>query len=92
MRIRAYKVREGPQLGQIVIAVITADRRKETVIIDQHALKDGTIDVGRPIGRAKDRVLVELPRQTTSGIWRVWISGDVAVKELDLLFQARATT
>ncbi len=47
------------------------------MIVDHRAIEEGTIDVGYPVARNNGYLLVELPRETLSGAWRIWIDQDV---------------
>ena len=46
----------------------------EEVLVDVYLVKNGEIDVGYPILQEGAATLVELPRETTSGKWRVWVN------------------
>lgn len=45
----------------------------EKLVVHRKSLRDNTIDVGYPIFQEDDRYLIELPRETMSGQWRVWV-------------------
>ena len=45
----------------------------ERLVVDRRSLKDYMIDVGYPVGSREDYFLVELPRETMSGQWRVLV-------------------
>ncbi len=49
-------------------------------MLDRRSVSDDlTIEVGHPITRREDRSLVELPRETARGCWRVWVPNDALV-------------
>jgi len=77
-RIRVDVLGEGQHPSERIIAVLTADGQRETVFVDEGSIEGQTIDA-YPVGQANGRVLVELPRETTSGRWRIW------VKQTDVL-------
>ena len=56
-----------------MIAVTTANGDRENVMVDRRSIENNTIDVGYPVASAGDRYLIELPRETTTGQWRVWV-------------------
>ena len=66
-RIRIEVLGEGQHPSERIIAVTTADGVRETVFVDKESLDNSTIDVGYPVGSSHGRVLIELPRETTSG-------------------------
>ncbi len=79
-RLRVKTVREGLHPTEVVIAIDT-DRGLVNLVIDKESLIEELIDVGYPVAKRKGQTLVELPRETTSGQWRVWVSDDT-VKEV----------
>lgn len=72
-RIRVQDLGEGQHPSERMVAVTTAEGVRETVIVDRESIEDSTIDVGYPVGGVDDRLLIELPRETTSGRWRLWV-------------------
>lgn len=72
-RIRVEVLGEGQHPSERMVAVTSADGVRETVIVDRESIDDSTIDVGYPVGSDNDRLLVELPRETMSGRWRLWL-------------------
>lgn len=75
MRVKVSEVGEGLHPSEIVVAVATIDGA-ENVVVDRRSLKADTIEVGYPIRQHNDLYLVELPRETQSGSWRVWVRSD----------------
>jgi hypothetical protein len=81
MRIRVRRIGAGSHPSEVIVAVPTADGRTETLVIDERGVSDDTIEVGYPVGKDNDRLLVELPRETLSGAWRVWVPKAALIKE-----------
>jgi len=79
LRVKVDRVREGQHPSEVVVSVATADGAREEVIVDIRSLRDDTLEVGYPVGRDRGRVLVELPRETLRGIWRVWVPAESLV-------------
>jgi hypothetical protein len=75
-RLKVRRVGEGLHPSEVVFAVATADGPEEEVTVDSRSLSGDTLEVGHPISRSEDRVLVELPRETMRGAWRVWVPAD----------------
>lgn len=73
LRVKVEKVRDGQHPSEIVVAVTTAEGGREELIVDRRSLHEGSLEVGYPVGRDRERVLVELPRETLRGSWRVWV-------------------
>jgi hypothetical protein len=81
LRLKVQRIREGQHPSELVVALTTADGQREELIVDQRSLKDGTIEIGYPVGSEKNRILVELPQETLSGLWRVWVGQDDVTSE-----------
>ena len=56
----------------------------EEVVVQQDNLKDGNLEVGSPIGRKNGLTLIELPRDSTAGKWRLWVA-DSEIMQIDEL-------
>lgn len=71
MKLKISRVRPGLHPSESVVAVKTVDGVQRLVVSEQ-SISENTIEVGA-IRRDGDRYLVELPRETQSGEWRVWV-------------------
>ncbi len=76
MRIRYQSISDGPAATENVVRVRTIDGVEEEVVVSDRQAHDSFLTVGE-IHRTDDRVLVELPRESVSGRWRVWVSRDL---------------
>ncbi|MGO1076727.1 hypothetical protein [Inquilinus sp. CA228] len=81
MRVKVETIRQGQHPSELVVALTTADGHREELIVDQRSIKNDTLGVGYPIGKEKNRLLIELPRETLRGLWRVWVSSDTIVNQ-----------
>jgi dCTP deaminase len=50
-----------------------ADGAIEEVIVSNKNLSGGKLEASE-IGRNKNRILIELPRESASGRWRIWVA------------------
>lgn len=73
MRLRVTKLGSGPGPREVVISVTTSTGEKEEVVVDQRALDQSMIEVGHPIYSNDEKSLIELPRESMSGRWRLWV-------------------
>ena len=73
MWIRIQELGSGQHPSEVVVGVTTADGVVERVIVDRRSLDNGALEVGYPVGSDDKRLLVELPRETMRGQWRVWL-------------------
>jgi hypothetical protein len=72
-RIRVQILGEGQHPSEALVAVQTADGVRENLIVDRRSIDHSTIEVGYPVGSSADRYLIELPRETVNGQWRLWM-------------------
>ena len=78
--LQVVTIRDGLHPSEVIVAVNT-DQGQVNLVIDRESIVDELIEVGYPVARREGQLLVELPRETTSGQWRVWVEND-AVKEV----------
>jgi hypothetical protein len=76
MRIRYNSRVDGPGPSEAIVTVTTRNGSEEEVILDRSYIEGDTISVSR-IGQEDDAVLVELPQESASGRWRIWVGPDV---------------
>ncbi len=71
MRIKITKREEGSIPSETVVTILTT-RGPEEVVVHATQASAASVEAGY-IGEKDDQVLVELPRETLSGRWRVWV-------------------
>lgn len=71
-RIAVEQVEDGLHPSELVVTIRTADGKTEEVAVDRRLVEDKRLKA-YAVGTERDRVLVELPRETLSGSWRVWM-------------------
>ena len=62
----------GPGPSEKVVEIATTEGTEEVVLHSSSLDNEGRIEVG-VFEYQKDRALIELPRESTSGRWRVWV-------------------
>lgn len=73
MRLKVETLGAGLHPSEIIVSVKTLSG-KEHLVVSNRSIDDGLISVGWPLGKKDDGSrLVELPRETQSGAWRVWV-------------------
>lgn len=70
--ISVEQVEEGLHPSEVVVTIRTADNRTEEVAVDRLLVTNDRLKA-YAVGSEQERVLVELPRETLSGFWRVWM-------------------
>ena len=73
MRLSVEEVGSGLHPSETVV-VIKAVHGQERLTISKRSISQGSIEIGWPLGEDGNRVLVELPRETQAGAWRVWVN------------------
>jgi hypothetical protein len=54
-----------------VVATVDTINGEVSLVLDRMDVVGNAIKIGRPIANGGDTVLVELPRETMTGLWRV---------------------
>ncbi len=55
-----------------IVRIATSDGRQEEVAVSASQVRDNGLEA-QIIGTEDENVLIELPRESSSGRWRVWI-------------------
>lgn len=81
MLIKVTLLADGHGPFEKLIGVKTADG-VEQVIVSERILKGTAIEVGLALSQENNNILVELPRESTRGRWRVWVPYSEVVENL----------
>jgi hypothetical protein len=81
MRLLVEEIGSGLHPSEVIVSVTVADGSKERLVVSRRSLSHNSIPIGWPITEDGDRVLVELPRETQTGAWRVWVKKDRLIEE-----------
>lgn len=81
MRVKVEQVGNGLHPSEVVVSVRT-NEGAERLVVDRRSLSsNNSLEVGYPIDSRDNLFLVELPRETTTGSWRVWVHESETVRE-----------
>ncbi len=72
MKILCENIEDGLIPSEKVARLLTADGRQEEVVVSPSSLM-GNMLCASEVSREGNKVLVELPRESSSGKWRLWI-------------------
>ncbi len=72
MKVKAETVGNGLHHSEVIVAIKT-NEGDQSLVIDRRSLQNGYIKIGYPIRQNEQTYLIELPRETSSGAWRVWV-------------------
>lgn len=67
------KVIDGLMPSEKIAVIQSADGWSHEVIVSAQSITGNQLMTSE-IGRRNDQVLVELPRESTSGRWRLWVN------------------
>lgn len=73
MRVKFTFLADGPGPSETVIGIRTVGGHQEEVVLSKRLVGGGGVEIGTPLLQEEDRILVELPRESTSGRWRIWV-------------------
>ena len=77
-RVKA-KIIPGANTSERVAYIKTASGQKAEVILDASQANHRSV-VAAQVSIKDDKILVELPRETSSGDWRIWVNKSQIVK------------
>lgn len=72
MQLRVRTIGPGMYEDEVLVAVRTREGEEE-LLLDSVSVEGERVEVGNPVGGMNGHLLVELPRETTRGQWRVWV-------------------
>ena len=75
MRVKVRTIGEGLHPNELVVEVKTVSGA-EQLVVDRRSVNANSVSVGAPLRSDRDNQLVELPRETMSGLWRVWVKSN----------------
>lgn len=81
MLVRCEILATGPGPSEAIIGITTADGSRQEVIVAARLVRDGAISVGSPLLKEGGNTLVELPRETVSGRWRIWVPAEATLPD-----------
>lgn len=73
MRVKVERVGRGLHPKQVVVNIATRAGVEQLAVNELSLDPANTIDIGDPVARKGAELLVELPAETDSGAWRVWV-------------------
>jgi hypothetical protein len=75
MKIAVRQIGKALHPSEVVVAVQTIEG-PQNLVINKRAIENDSLDIGYPISSSADEYLIELPRETQGGSWRVWVRKD----------------
>jgi hypothetical protein len=72
MRLRCSILGHGPGPSEAIVEIRTTEGRVE-IVVDEALVHDGELVIRGVLERRKNKSLVELPRESATGRWRVWV-------------------
>jgi hypothetical protein len=72
-RVKVRMVGTGQHPSEVIVAVTLPDGKQEELIVDQRSVEGEALRIGYPLRHHEGQYLIELPRETMRGSWRVWV-------------------
>jgi hypothetical protein len=79
MRLKVEMISEGLHPSETIVSVKTSTG-PERVVVSTRSIDQDSIPVGWPLGKTEHLTLVELPRETETGAWRIWVPSDEVIE------------
>ncbi|MER8412824.1 MULTISPECIES: hypothetical protein [unclassified Mesorhizobium] len=79
MKLKIKQIGEGNHPGEVVVSLDTTTGT-ERLVVHHRSLSGDSLDIGWPVDREDSNLLVELPRETINGSWRVWVPQGLVVE------------
>lgn len=73
MLIKCEIISDGPGPSEKIVGIKTYDGSEQVVLSGRTIISGGYVNVGEPLSSDEGLYLVELPRESASGRWRVWV-------------------
>ena len=80
MRVKVRQIGKALHPSEVVVELQTVSG-DERLAVDRESVQENSLSVGWPIAKKKGQYLVELPRETMSGTWRVWVKQNQILPE-----------
>jgi hypothetical protein len=89
MRLKVRRLGEGLHPSEMFVSVETKDGPQD-LAVHPSSIHSNTVIVGWPVGRKGRYLLVELPRPTSTGTRRVWVSSRTSTTFFTPAFKRRS--
>lgn len=80
MRVKIRSIGPGLHPNEVIVEVQTL-HGAERLVVDKRAISASSVSVGAPLREDKGNRLIELPRETLNGLWRVWVKPDALARD-----------
>jgi hypothetical protein len=77
-RVRCL-VQEGLVSSERIVRIKTSEGRQEEVAVSASQIRGSALEAP-VIGREGGKILIELPRESSSGRWRLWVNKDQLIE------------
>ncbi len=78
MRVRIADVWPGRDFKEKIIMIETVEGSEE-LAVDRWSVQEQSLDVGFPVDEQDGQFLIQLPRETFRGVWRVWVDQGIVL-------------
>ncbi|HEX4157876.1 MAG TPA: hypothetical protein VHY79_05320 [Rhizomicrobium sp.] len=82
MRVKVRRIGDAMHPSEVVVQVKTI-AGNENLVVDKRSIQHDSLAIGAPIARRGENWLVELPRETMQGAWRVWVKRNALTEDAE---------
>jgi len=76
LRVKLESATPGPGPSETVVSIQTAAGHTEEVVVHESLVSGRTLAVSK-LGTDEGLVLIELPRESVVGNWRIWVTAEM---------------
>ncbi len=80
MFVRCTEIADGPGPSEAIVGIRTADGTQEEVVLSKRSIHNHLVEIGSPLLTESGKSLIELPRESLSGRWRIWVPASDVVE------------
>ena len=80
MKLKITRIADGLHPSEAIVEIRSGEGA-ERLVVDGDSIHNDMLEVGAPVGKRNGHFLVELPRETFRGAWRVWVSKDELLED-----------
>jgi hypothetical protein len=80
MKLSVSPIGDGLHPSEMLVEVVTRAGSEE-MIVDRSIVNEGKVEIGAILGKEQGYTLVQLPRETMRGAWRVWVPNNAIVED-----------
>ena len=82
MWVKIREIGKALHPNEVVVEVKTATGA-DRLVVDRRSIQNQSLYIGSPVGQKGKHYLIELPRETMGGSWRVWVGDGQLLPDME---------